>query len=78
MLAMVVAPDGTVRTWRGGPGWDEDDVVTLEEYWRRWMRAGRLYLDPRGLRERSWRRLRVSLAKLTNDPGSSSSTGRPM
>jgi hypothetical protein len=46
MLAVIVARDGSVRTWRGGPGWDEDDIVTLEEYWRRWMRAGRRYLDP--------------------------------
>jgi hypothetical protein len=45
MLAMIVAPDASVRTWRGGPGWDEDDIVTLEEYWRRWMRAGKRYLE---------------------------------
>jgi hypothetical protein len=45
MLAMILAPDRSVRTWRGGPGWDQDDIVTLEEYWRRWMRAGRLFLE---------------------------------
>jgi len=44
MLAMIITPDGSVRTWRGGPGWDEDDLVTLDAYWRRWMRVGTLYL----------------------------------
>ncbi len=59
-LVMLLAPDGTVWTWRGPqidvrfgmpPGWSREDLTTLEEYWRRWMRAARRYLDGEGTPE---------------------------
>jgi hypothetical protein len=57
-LVILLAREGTVWTWRGPqidvaqfgmpPGWSREDPTTLEEHWRRWMRAARRYLDAEG------------------------------